>query len=272
MIKLVVSDIDETLICNDQTIHPRNKKAIKQAQDMGVKVMVASGRAPYQLRNILDEIDIEKNGHYSILCNGGIIMENSTKKIVDSSPIGYQKAKKVYDYCFDKGLHCEIYTDKRNYVLEDDKSKPEENMEDVVFLKSKDIEFIKDEIIIKVVIKNYDLNYLMSLEPDIAILCDWDVHISYSSDMYMEINAKGVNKGVALKKVCDFHGIDLEDTMTIGDNYNDIEMLEVAGHSCAVQNAHLQVKETADYITIATNNEGAVGEVIEKFVLRKRIR
>lgn len=272
MIKLVVSDIDETLIRTDQTIHPRNKKAIKQAQDMGVKVMVASGRAPYQLRNILKEIDIEKKGRYSILCNGGIIMDNFTKEIVDSSPVGYEKAKKVYDYCFDRGLHCEIYTDKRNYVLEDKKSIPDkkEYLGDVLFLDSRDIEFIKDEIIIKVIIKDYDLNYLMSLEPDIAVLCDWDVHISYSSDMYMEINAKGVDKGVALKKVCDLYGIDIEDTITIGDNYNDIEMLDVAGHSCAVQNAHLQVKETADYITIATNNEGAVGEVIEKFVLRKK--
>lgn len=199
-------------------------------------------------------------------------MENSTKKIIDASPIGYQKAKKVYDYCFERGLHCEIYTNKKNYVLEDNKSIPEEKIDNVVYLNSEDIDFIKDEIIIKVIIKSYDLNYLMSLEPDVALLCDWDVHISYSSDMYMEINAKGVNKGVALKKVCDIHGISLDDTMTIGDNYNDIEMLDVAGHSCAVQNAHLQVKETADYITIATNNEGAVGEAIEKFVLNKRIR
>lgn len=65
------------------------------------------------------------------------------------------------------------------------------------------------------------------------------------------------------------YGISIDETLTIGDNYNDIEMLYMAGTSAAVQNAHLQVKETADYITIATNNEGAVGEAIEKFVLKK---
>lgn len=273
MIKLVVSDIDETLLSDDQTINQRNINAIKKAEKLGVKVMLASGRAPYQLFDILEKIDIEKEGRYSILCNGGIIMENSSKKIIDASPLGFEKAKKVYEYCYDKGLHCEIYTDKHNYKkLSNDKSILEKEFGDVLYLDSKDIDFIKDEIIIKVIIKNYDLNYLMSLEPDVAILCDWDVHISYSSDIYMEINAKGVNKGVGLKKVCALYGIDIKDTMTIGDNYNDIEMLDVAGHSCAVQNAHLQVKETADYITIASNSEGAVGEAIEKFVLKKITR
>lgn len=267
MIKLIVSDIDETLLRDDQTIHPRAISAIKKARAKGVKFMVASGRAPYQLRNLLKDIDIEKDGKYSILCNGGLVMENSSKEIVEANPIGYEKAKKLYDYCYKNNLHCEVYTDKLCYVLEDDKSIPDMELDGAKFINKDSIDFLKDDILVKVIIKNYDLNYLMSLEPDVAVLCDWDVAISYSSDMYMEINAKNVNKGVALKKVCDMYGISLEETMTIGDNYNDIEMLSVAGHSCAVNNAHLQVKETADYITIATNNEGAVGEAIEKFVL-----
>ena len=85
--------------------------------------------------------------------------------------------------------------------------------------------------------------------------------------MYMEINAKGVNKAVALKKVCDHYGIDMKNVLAIGDNYNDVAMLEEAGRSVAVKNARLQVKESADYVTTHDNNHGAVGEAIEKFVL-----
>ncbi|MDD7305090.1 MAG: Cof-type HAD-IIB family hydrolase [Peptoniphilaceae bacterium] len=269
MIKLVVSDIDETLICSNQTIHPRNKAAIKKAKDMGVKVILASGRAPYQLFNLLEELDIEKDDYYSILCNGGIIMQNSSKKIVESFPLGFTKAKKVYGYCFERKINCQIYTESHNYIYEPDTNLPKKDYPGLKYINTKDIDFMKDEIIIKVIIKNSDLNYLMSLEPDVANLCDWDVAISYSSDIYMEINAKNVNKGNALKKVCQIYGISIDETLAIGDNYNDIEMLYMAGKSAAVQNAHLQVKETADYITIATNNEGAVGEVIEKFVLNK---
>lgn len=87
--------------------------------------------------------------------------------------------------------------------------------------------------------------------------------------MFMEVNAKGVNKAVALQKVCDHYGIDIKDTLVIGDNYNDVKMLEAAGTSVAVKNARLQVKDSADYVAEATNVEGAVGEAIEKFILNK---
>lgn len=270
MVKLIVSDIDETLVSSDKTINRRNKLAIKKAQEMGIKVILASGRGPYQLRNILEEIDIEKENRFSILCNGGIIMDNLSKKIVDSSPIGFEKANKIFHYAYKNNLHFEIYTDKSCYTLREDKNIPPEKYDNVVFLTEDSVDFLKDEIIIKSLIKNTDLNFLMSMEEDIARLCEWDCHITYSSDIYMEINAKNVNKAIALKKVCDHYGILLEDTLVIGDNYNDKEMLEAGGISVAVQNSHLLLKEIADYTTIATNNEGAVGEAIEKFVINKK--
>lgn len=104
---------------------------------------------------------------------------------------------------------------------------------------------------------------------DIADITNYDLEIAYSSDMFMEINAKGVDKGLALQKVCNHYNIDVTDTLAIGDNYNDVAMLEDAGIGVAVANAHLQVKEVSDYVSYATNIEGAVGEVIEKYVLYK---
>ena len=73
----------------------------------------------------------------------------------------------------------------------------------------------------------------MSLEEDIARICNWDISISYSSDTFMEINRKNVNKAKALEKLCAHYGIGMENVLTIGDNYNDKEMLEEAGYSTA---------------------------------------
>ena len=233
MIKLIATDCDETLLSTDKSIHPRNLAAIKKAQDMGVIITTATGRGPYQLFDILEQIDNVKEDRFSILCNGGIIIDNLTKEVVDSSPIHYKKAIEVSNYCKEIGVHFEIYTDKHCYV------------------------------------KNSNLNYLMSLEEDIARICDWDVAISYSSDTFMEINKKNVNKAKALEKLCDHYGISMENVLTIGDNYNDKEMLEEAGFSAAVQNAHLLLKDVSKYTTKATNDQGAVGEAIEKFVLNQ---
>ena len=129
---------------------------------------------------------------------------------------------------------------------------------------------MEDELILKALIKDTNIDFLHSLEVDIAAITNYDVEIAYSSDMFMEINAKGVDKGIALKKVCDHYGFDISETLTIGDNYNDVAMLEAAGTSVAVNNAHLQVKDVATYVTDATNEEGAVGEAIEKYVLNNK--
>lgn len=253
MIKLIATDCDETLLSNDKTIHPRNIEAIKKAQQKGIIITTATGRGPYQLFDILEQID------------------NVTKKIVHSSPIHYKKAIEVSNYCREIGVHFQIYTDKHCYIFANG-NEVSGNYDKNVYKFVQNVEDIKNldkEIIIKVIIKNPNLNYLMSLEEDIARICDWDVAISYSSDTFMEINKKNVNKAKALEILCDHYNIKMENVLTIGDNYNDKEMLEEAGYSAAVQNAHLLLKDIAKYTTLATNDQGAVGEAIEKFVLNQ---
>ena len=271
MIKLIATDCDETLLSNDKTIHPRNIEAIKKAQQMGIIITTATGRGPYQLFDILEQIDNVKEDRFSVLCNGGIIMDNVTKEIVHSSPIHYKKAVEVSNYCREIGVHFQIYTDKHCYIFANG-NEVSGNYDKNVYNFVQNVEDIKNldkEIIIKVIIKNSNLNYLMSLEEDIARICDWDVAISYSSDTFMEINKKDVNKARALEILCDHYKIKMENVLTIGDNYNDKERLEEAGYSAAVQNAHLLLKDIAKYTTLATNDQGAVGEAIEKFVLNQ---
>lgn len=272
MIKLIVSDIDETLVKSDKSIPERNISAIKKAQKQGVKVMLASGRGPFQLRNYLQELDLIDDDTFSILCNGGVVINNLTKEVVDKDPLDFKKAEKIFEYAYDKNLEFQVYTDKACYCLMEDKIIPDKKYESTVYLTEKNIDFLKNEIIVKVIIRNEDLNFLLSLEEDVARLTNWDVSISYSSDVFMEINKKGINKANALEKVVSRYGLDMSEVMVIGDNFNDKEMLEIGGKSIAVQNAHLLLKEIADYITIATNNDGAVGEAIEKFALNKKTK
>ena len=267
MIKLVASDIDETLVDGFKNVPLRNIKAIKKAQEMGVIVMLATGRGTYELFDIPNQAGVIADDRYAICCNGAVIMNIKTGEIVDSLNLKYEYAKKVLDFSYANKHTCYIYTLENKYALNPDSDSYAEN--DLIILKDNNIDFLKDKLILKAIIKNKDMNYLQGLEVDIAYLTNYDVEIAYSSDMFMEINAKGVNKALALKKVCKHYGIDIKDTMAIGDNYNDIAMLEEAGFSVAVKNAHLQVKEIADYTAQSSNEEGAVGEAIEKFVLNK---
>ncbi len=270
MIELITSDIDETLVDDTKNVPVRNREAIARAQEMGIIVMLATGRGPYELRTIPDQAGVIHDDRFIICCNGAIILDAKTREIIKSYPLEYDYAVNVFKYAKENNLQAFIYTLEKKYAInmdEFEKSAEYTNDTNVKQITGNNLEFLKDRIILKALIKNTDLDFLHSIEPDIAELCNYDVEIAYSSDMYMEINAQGVDKGRALTKVCQHYGIDMANTLVIGDNYNDIAMLEVAGTSVAVANAHLQVKEVAHHVTKATNNEGAVGEAIETFVL-----
>ena len=152
MIKLIATDCDETLLSDDKTIHKRNIDAIKKAQEMGIIIATATGRGPYQLFDILEQIDNVKEDRFSILCNGGIIMDNITKKVVEASPIDYKKAVEISDYCKEVGVHFEIYTDKHCYVFANG-NEVEGNYDKKIYKfvqKAKDIKNLDKEIIVKI--------------------------------------------------------------------------------------------------------------------------
>lgn len=266
MIKLIASDIDETIIDHNRLVPERNKKAIKAAQEKGVIVMLATGRGPYEIFDIPDQAGVIADDRFVICCNGAVIMNLKTKEIVDVLALDFSYAKKIFDYAYKNKLTFYLYTLDKKYGinLSDETIYAEDHIN---LIEGDNIDFLEGEIILKTIIKNSNMNQLQALEVDIARITDYNLEISYSSNMYMEINAKGVNKAIALKKVADHHGIEMKNVMAIGDNYNDVAMLEEAGTAIAVRNARLQVKQSADYVTQADNTKGAVGEAIENFVL-----
>lgn len=266
MIKLIASDIDETIIRDDQIVPERNKEAIKQAIEKGVIVMLATGRGPYEIFDIPEQAGVIADDRFVICCNGAVTMNVKTKEIIDVVDMDFSYARDIFNFAYENGLTFYIYTlnEKYGLNLSDDTIVAEKHIK---IIDTDNIDFLEEETILKTIIKNKNMNYLQGLEVDIARITNYELEITYSSNMYMEINARGVNKAVALKKVCDYYNISMENVLAIGDNYNDVAMLEAAGTSVAIKNARLQVKENADYVAFHDNNEGAVGEAIEKFVL-----
>jgi hydroxymethylpyrimidine pyrophosphatase-like HAD family hydrolase len=111
----------------------------------------------------------------------------------------------------------------------------------------------------------------MTLEPKMKKITEGCVAVSYSSNRYMEFNQLGVDKGQGLKDLAALLGIDIKDTIAVGDNYNDMAMLKVAGLSIAANNAVQDIKDICDVTTKADNNEGVVAELIERFIFNHEI-
>jgi hypothetical protein len=87
--------------------------------------------------------------------------------------------------------------------------------------------------------------------------------INISKPIFMEFTSKGIDKGMSLKRLCEDIGIALKNTVCIGDSYNDISMLRLAGFPVAVENAREELKKISKYVT-TSNNEHALKNMIEK--------
>jgi len=270
--KLIACDMDETLLNDNHKICKRNIEMIKRAkEEYGVKFVPATGRGYKSIQKDLLTLDLyDKKEEYVLSFNGGAITENYKNKILQFKGINFSKMKEIFEFGLTKDVCQHVYTRDRVYIYnisESEKERIQHLNFDFIIMKENSVDFLEKEEISKILFQNTNLPYLMSLEKEMRKIIDNCCDISYSSNRYMEFNALGVNKGQGLIDLARILNIDIKDTIAIGDNYNDMSMLKVAGLSVAANNAVEDIKKICDYTTRADNNEGVVAEVIEKFII-----
>lgn len=269
MYKLIACDLDETLLTSDRSVSDENREAILKADELGVKFVLATGRGYATVQETLKEVGLhDLEDEYVISFNGGAVTHNKGNEVLHLQGISHEFANELYKRGQEYDVAMHVYTEKDVYVYNyvDEEREHLEGMMDVIEVFDKDLEFLKDEPIVKLLYMNTDRNYLNTIEEDLKDITQ-DADVSYSSNRYIEFNYKGVNKGAGITFLADKLGIDIEETIAIGDNFNDLPMLETAGLSVGVANMVPELKEKMDYITEANHNESAIAEVINKFIL-----
>ena len=273
--KLIASDLDETLLNDDHVVPESNIYWIQKAvKERGVKFVPATGRGYMQILPELTQLGLkDMEGEYVLSFNGAALTENKDNRIIEFNGLGFDKMKEIFEFGLKQDVCIHVYTNDTLYIYNLSESEAERIKHqklEVVYPKENTVDFLKDATIAKILYQNVDVPYLMSLEPkmtDITKGCS----VSYSSNRYMEFNKEGVDKGVGLQHLADQLGIKIEETIAVGDNYNDMAMLEKAGLSVAAGNAVEDVKKACDYTTHADNNEGVVAELIKKFIFHEDI-
>ena len=274
--KLIACDLDETLLNDQHMICQKNIEAIKKARKQyGVKFVPATGRGYAGITRELKTLQLyDQPDEYTLSFNGGAIIENKDNTMISFIGLAFEKTKEIFTF----GLQCDvcqlIYTKDTVYVFnvsESEQQRIASQGVECTIVTENNIDFLKNEAIAKILFQNIDVPYLMSLAPKMKDIIDGAVSISYSSNRYMEFNQLGVNKGQGLKTLANLLNIDIKDTIAVGDNYNDMSMLQVAGLSIAVANAVDDIKAICDYTTKADNNQGVVAEIIERFIYNDEI-
>ena len=266
-IKLIAIDIDGTLLNSAHQISPKVKETIKKANDEGISIVLCTGRPLLGVTEQLKELDLYGENDYVITYNGSLVQATKSKKVISKYTLSYDDFLDIEFMSRKIGTHLHTTDEQALYTANRDISKYsvyESFLVDMP-LKYRTIdEMTPDMSIIKMMFID---------EPEILDKAIQKIPASFrekyatvkSADFFFEILNKKVSKGNALKRLAAHLGINQSETMAIGDNENDISMIEYAGIGVAMGNATPSVKESADELT-TTNDEDGVAIVINKYL------
>lgn len=271
MYKLIASDLDETLLDDDHQIPQRVIDAVAAAEKVGARFVPSTGRPFGSVAGVLQTLGLDNSANdYVLSFNGGCLTQNNSYKPLTTSFLSKETAEAIYQAGREYGVCMHINTLDPVYLYNyapEERAYIEGRM-NIIETFMPTLDFLGDTGVVKIIYMSRDMDYLHRIEKEMAekgISTGLDVY--YSGNRYLEFNAAGTNKGAGLARLADRLGIDMSQTIAIGDNSNDISMIHAAGLGCAVANATDECKAAADYVCEADNNAGAVAEVIEKFIL-----
>lgn len=265
MYKLIAIDMDDTLLSEDLLISEGNYNALKEAHEMGTKVVLCTGRPFPSTKRYAKQLSFLGDEDAFISFNGAMISKINGEDIFNE-----YIPKEIIPDLVDIGrvhqVNLQFYS-KENIIVEhyDDLTEAYEHM---AGMKVKVVEDLaKEPYTVKALYNGRDTDSLDQIQKEIETKFGHQVHCFYSKPTFMEVLFKDANKGIAVKHLAERYGIKREEVITIGDSYNDQFMIEYAGLGVAVNNAREGLKAVADYITVNDHNHDAVAEVIHKFIL-----
>lgn len=281
MIKLIASDMDGTLLGTRMNVPQENIDAIRFAEEKGIQFMVATGRGYTEAKPPLDEAGINcpmitVNGAQAFDKDGNNLFTVDFERENAKKIVTVLQAHHVY---FEIATDHGIYSDNQHQRIENAAIMLANQLPHLTFkmaiamaaahLELLDINYITDyqdllnnggiKILKFIAFAPEEIKILGPLREEIEKLPDLIVTSSYPNNI--EINHIDAQKGIAVKHIAKDLGIPLNEVMTIGDNFNDASMLEVAGVSFAMGNAEEGVKKIARYET-DHHMDGGVGKAI----------
>lgn len=274
--------MDGTLLTAAQEVTPENREAIKRAQAQGIEVVIATGRSYDEAVYVLKKAGLQ----CPVICVNGAEVRSKEGEVLAENPLGDRQAAEAAKLLMDSGVYFEVYTNKGTFT--DDEDKAVTIIADIISSANPGVPLEKimkgaeERVRAGLVHKIDDYANLFS-SPEYQIykllafsfddgklsgaqerICTMEgVEVTSSGSENIEVTSKDAQKGIALEAFVKAKGIALAETMAIGDNYNDVSMLRIAGRSVAMGNASEEIKAICTAVT-TTNEESGVAKAINE--------
>ena len=254
MIKLIFSDLDDTLLDSKKMVSDETMNFIKDLKD--IRFIVNSGRLPYNMEPIKQYIDLS-----NMVCGNGayIILDG---KLIYSCCLDKKDAYDLLDYGYSKGYLPRLYLDSGLYIT--DKSNMPTTVKINVVTKEELYDLLKKEKVYKIAFSDYNKDNLEDVKRFIGnmdnMICE------YSNYWFLECHHKDASKGNGIDIVTKLLNVKNNEVLAIGDNDNDLSMFNRGYHSACPSNANDKVKSVVDYISPLDCNHDSIVDIIKHFL------
>ena len=266
--RLLFLDLDGTLLNDAKEITPGNRQALERTLQRGHGVIITTGRPLKSAMAQSRRLGLDKPGCYTIAYNGAMIYDWRRQQIIFSHALTIDSVIRVFEKANELGEHIQTY-DSMDVLVEkrcdDEAVRRYCQMVSMTHRVIDDVHRDLKENPVKCLVINYEKkDGLLQMQQWIRSEMP-ELDCFFSSEYFLEVVPKGMNKGQAVKMLCARLGVEIENSVAAGDAANDLAMLKAAGIGVAMINGSDEVKAVADYITTRDNNHDGVAEVADKF-------
>lgn len=299
-IKLIASDLDGTMLAHDNSIPESNLKAIESMKKKHIQFAICTGKSYAVSKNICDQCD----AHYGIFGNGTQIIDLKQQKEISKQTLTIEEIAKCYNLAQKYNLHIHAYGDNfiiteelkymdlRNYLTnfyskncvfgkydsEFNLTLTNSNQSGLTFYVVKNLlNYIEKHslTVFNLVLTSNEMSKTVktSLEKETNLTIqqiskkgEYIDTVLQKEYEYIYIAPKNIGKGYALNILKDYLNVTTNDVLSIGDNLNDIDLLQSSGIGVAVANAYEPVKDIATYTTKTSANDGGFAEAVYQYI------
>jgi Cof subfamily protein (haloacid dehalogenase superfamily) len=265
--RLLVLDLDGTLTNSRKEITPHTRDVLLQAQERGVRLVLASGRPTYGIAPLADELRMNEFGGYILAYNGGTIIDWRTGEVLHASELTADLVAPAYEMARRHGVEILSYVD-RHIITEtpDNRYVQYESMLTRMPVRGVDNFCLAAGATVPKCLVVGDEQLLLPLESQMKQRFGEAMSIYRSEAFYLELNPPAIDKANSLRLLLDRLGLTADCMMACGDGFNDLTMIRLAGLGVAMGNAKEEVKAAARFVTL-TNEEDGVAHAVERFLL-----
>ena len=264
---LIISDFDGTLLKDDGTIADETKETVDAYVRAGGRFAICTGRTPSSILPRAKELGLKG----LVACyQGSVVMDIETGDLKQDGFLPTDGAVEICQVMEAMGLHVHVYELYEYYSnMDDDALKLYEKISGVkgvvytdkplsVLIREKGMKVRK---VLALVAPQEKEGIYQALEKRFGN----EFYVTYSAAFLVEITSRQYSKASAVERIAEYYGVPVQETVAIGDSLNDLPMLERAGLGIAVKNADENVKARARLAYGYTNDENAVGKIVEEF-------